>query len=128
MERKNIDTASRSLRFEYGNNYYKAEYPQSLVVIVQRNTRYRTSENLPSRNNKRYIVPRSYKLYDLFLVIRRDFKISSTVGLFFFINNRALVSISKTLDEIYDEYKSSDGFLHITFAFESMYGVDKQKT
>lgn len=52
-------------------------------------------------------------------------KVGPTKALFFLVNNRSLVSLSKTMAEIYAENRNDDGFLYIQYASqEGIYHQD----
>lgn len=55
-------------------------------------------------------------------IIRSRMKVGPSKALFFLVNNRSLVSLSKTLAEIYAENRSEDGFLYIHYASQEVFG------
>lgn len=49
-------------------------------------------------------------------------KIPPSKALFFLVNNRSLVALSKSLAEIYAENRDDDGFLYIYYASQEVFG------
>lgn len=49
-------------------------------------------------------------------------KLGSSKALFLLINNRSMISISRTVGDIYEEYKEIDGFLYVAYASQEAFG------
>lgn len=49
-------------------------------------------------------------------------KISHTKALFLLIDNRSMPSLSRTIAELYNDYRNDDGFLYITYASQDVFG------
>lgn len=55
-------------------------------------------------------------------IIRNRMKLGPSKALFLLINNRTMISISRTVGQIYEEYKEHDGFLYVTYASQEVFG------
>ena len=91
-------------------------YVNYVPVIVTYN------EELSKHNlKKKFLVPRDVTCSHLIYTIRKNIKVNSSVAIFIFCNN-ILVSGTKSMSEIYDEYKDEDDFLYIYVATENTFG------
>lgn len=54
-------------------------------------------------------------------VIRKRIKLPSEVALFGIVNEN-MISTSKLLSELYNSYKSNDGFLYVYYEGENVFG------
>ena len=53
--------------------------------------------------------------------LRRYIKVSAETAIFLFINNMVTTNHS-SVGTVYEDYKSEDGFLYITYAGENTFG------
>jgi microtubule-associated protein 1 light chain len=51
-------------------------------------------------------------------------QLGSTQAFYLLVNNRSILSLSKTMAEVYSEYQDDDGFLHVTYASQEVFGCD----
>lgn len=49
-------------------------------------------------------------------------KLGSNQAFYLLVNNRSMLSLSKTLAEIYKDHKEKDGFLYMTYASQEVFG------
>ena len=54
-------------------------------------------------------------------VVRKSIQLDPSQALFITINNK-LVTGSKQMGEIYEEYKNKDGFLYVVYTSENTFG------
>ena len=94
------------------------KYPGRIPVICERSG----LTNVPLIDKNKYLVPRDLTLGQFIHVIRKRLKLSSAKAIFLFINNRTIPPTSMTLGAIYEEYRSSDDFLYITYCGENTFG------
>lgn len=90
-----------------------------LQIIVER---YSKETDLPHLEKRKFLVPQEFTMSQFISIIRSRMKVGPTKALFFLVNNRSLVSLSKTLAEIYAENRSEDGFLYIHYASQEVFG------
>lgn len=94
-------------------------YPDRVPIILGRGELRSTPEI--SRN--KFLAPSDLMFTKFILEVRRHIpSLDSTTGLFFFLRNNTIVPFSLTMGEIYYRYKSSDGFLYITYTVENTFG------
>lgn len=88
-----------------------------------------TSEKRITKIDKsKYLVPPELTLSQFVEIIRRRIKLTSEQAIFLFIMNEdnpsgVMASMSSTMAEIYDTYKSKDNFLYISYASENTFGL-----
>ena len=84
--------------------------------------KYAKEKYLPDIRINRYLVPEETTISQFQNIIRTKIKINSTKSFFMFINNRTMSSLSRTIGDIYREYRSNDGFLHFYYASQDGFG------
>ena len=104
-------------RFKESQKMLK-NYPDRIPVIVGK----LDSDNfLPDIEKHKYLVPCDLAISQFMYVIRKQMKLPPEQALFIFINST--IYTSKTLiSKVYEERKSEDGFLYITYAGENTFG------
>ena len=53
---------------------------------------------------------------------RNRMKLGCNQAFYLLVNNRSMLSLSKTLAEVYNEHKEEDGFLYVTYASQEVFG------
>ena len=79
-------------------------------------------KNLPDINKKKYLVPLDLTVGQFIFVIRRRLKLDAAKAIFLFVNNQIIPPSNASLGELYEEYKSEDGFLYMTYSGENTFG------
>uniref|UniRef100_A0A336MTT7 CSON005060 protein n=1 Tax=Culicoides sonorensis TaxID=179676 RepID=A0A336MTT7_CULSO len=97
----------------------RLKFPTKVPIIVER---YHKENDLPVLDKKKFLVPEEVTLSQFLGIIRNRMKIGPSKALFLLINNRTMISISRTVGEIYEEYKEIDGFLYVTYASQEVFG------
>ena len=92
------------------------KYPKSIPIII-----FPKYENAPKLKKHKYIVPNSLKCAHLFNIIRTQLDIQKETALFFFLDEKILLSAATPLIDIY-KYKNDDGFLYIHYSLENVFG------
>lgn len=90
-----------------------------LQIIVER---YSKEMDLPQLEKRKFLVPQEFTMSQFISIIRSRMRIGPNKAIFFLVNNRSLVSLSKSLAEIYAENRSDDGFLYINYASQEVFG------
>lgn len=93
------------------------KYPDRIPVIIKKKESDRFLEDLP---NSKYLIPRSFKLSDLIILLRKKNKMDSSKAIFLFVDN-ILAPNNITMEELYYHY-SDNGYLYITYCSESTFG------
>lgn len=68
------------------------------------------------------MVPQEVTMSQFISILRNRMKISHTKALFLLIDNRSMPSLSRTIAELYNDYRNEDGFLYITYASQDVFG------
>lgn len=90
-----------------------------IQIIVER---YSKEMDLPQLEKRKFLVPQEFTMSQFISIIRSRMRIGPSKAIFFLVNNRSLVSLSKSLAEVYAENRSDDGFLYINYASQEVFG------
>lgn len=93
------------------------KYPDRRPIICQRG--YNLETPLLPRN--KFLVPHELTIGQFMYVIRKHLKLEPEKGLYLFVSN-IIPTNSSLVSNLYDEYKSDDGFLYITYSIENTFG------
>lgn len=88
-------------------------------IIVER---YHKEKELPHLDKRKFLVPQEITFSQFISIIRNRMQIGPSKALFLLVNERSMVTLSRTMAEIYASYKNLDGFLHITYASQEVFG------
>ena len=94
------------------------KYPERIPVIVERS---HNCTNVQAIDRNKYLVPIDITMGQFMHVIRSRIKLDASQAIYLFINN-GLPPSSELISKIYQDNKSEDGFLYITYAGESTFG------
>lgn len=98
----------------------REKYPGKLPVIV---TKAPSEKNLQECKKIKYLFPGTLTIGQVLYVIRKHVQVSSEVGLYIFVgDSHSLPPVAELVLSIYNQYKSEDGFLYITYSGESTFG------
>ena len=93
------------------------KYPDRCCIIVGKND----TSDVENIDKHKYLVPRNLTIGQFLYVIRKKISCPASKSIFMFINNK-LPPTSKMVGMVYDENKSEDGFLYITYSGENTFG------
>ena len=94
-----------------------AKYPDRIPVICNRGPH---SKIMPITKTK-YLVPKELTPTQFLFIIRKRLSLDSKDGLFLFVNG-SLPSSNTCFSDLYEQNKSEDGFLYVTYSEESVFG------
>jgi len=97
----------------------KEKYPDKIPMIIER---YAREKNLPTLEQTKFLIPAEFTMCDLVRCIRRRMNLHPNQSFFFLVNDRALVSNSATVSDVYEREKDDDGFLYVVYASQEMFG------
>lgn len=100
------------------SNKIMIKYPNRVPIICERSG----MTDIPLIDKHKYLVPTDLLIGQFMHVIRKRLKLHPSKAIFLFINNRVIPPSSITLGMVYEEHKSKDGFLYITYAGENTFG------
>jgi GABA(A) receptor-associated protein len=78
--------------------------------------------NLLEIDRKKYLVPMDLTVWQFIIIIRKRVKLSPERALFLIVNN-VIPSTSAVMNAVYEEQKSADGFLYMTYTGEDTFGL-----
>lgn len=94
-----------------------AKYPDRIPVIVEKNHK----GQVPDIDKCKFLVPIDLTVGQFVYVVRKRIKLAPEKAIFLFIKN-TLPPTSQLMSAIYEEYKSEDGFLWVTYSGENTFG------
>lgn len=101
------------------SNRVLTKYPERVPIICERSKT--TTPDCPLIDKKKYLVPRDLTLGQYLYVVRKKLRLPQEKALFLLINNQ-IISSTKTIGEIYEKNKHSDGFLYVYYSYENVFG------
>lgn len=102
----------------------KVHKQKMFQVIVER---FAKELNLPHLDKSKFLVPQEITMSQFVTIIRNRMNLGSTHAFYLLVNNRSMLSLSKTLAEVYSEFKDEDGFLYVTYASQEVFGTPGNK-
>jgi len=93
------------------------KYPDRVPIIVCKDKNCTLSEI----DKQKYLVPQDMNLGQFIYVIRKRIRLQPNEALFVLVNN-VLMASNKSLQDIYECNKGSDGFLYIVYSSENTFG------
>ena len=100
-------------------NEIKTKFPDSLPVIIYRSS---NQKNLPDIPKIRFIIPRDYQYSHIIGIVRKRVTLDSATAIFLFVGDGHIPSATSSIANVYEEHKSDDGFLYITYNGENTFG------
>jgi len=93
------------------------KYPDRIPIIVCKDKNC----SLLDIDKQKYLVPQDMSLGQFMYVIRKRIRLQPNEALFVLVNN-SLIPSNKSLQEIYESNKDTDGFLYIVYSSENTFG------
>lgn len=94
-----------------------AKYRDRVPIIIER-----ASPSTPSISKRKFLVPEDLLCSQLFYVIRKRLRMPPDKALFFYYDDKTLVSATMPVREAFQKRRDVDGFLYITFSVENTFG------
>ena len=96
----------------------RQKFPDKIPVIVDRG-----DTKTPAIDKHKYLVPSSHTLMDFQAILRSKIKLDPSQALFCFIGQEGVLGQSnRDFATLYEQYKSEDNYLYITYMLESTFG------
>ena len=96
---------------------FKQKYPDRVPIIITRDPRAKCVE----LNNSKFLVPRSLTIGQFVCLVRKRLKMDESKAIFVFIDNM-LPSLSITVETAWDDNRSADDILYMTYSTENTFG------
>ena len=93
------------------------KYPDRIPIVVCKDKNC----SLLDIDKQKYLVPQDMSLGQFMYVIRKRIRLQPNEALFVLVNN-SLIPSNKSLQEIYESNKDTDGFLYIVYSSENTFG------
>lgn len=97
----------------------RMKFPTKIPIIIER---YYKEADLPHLDKRKFLVPQELTMCQFVCIIRNRMKIGPSRALYLLVNNRSMIALSRTIAEIYAEHRGLDGFLHVTYASQEVFG------
>lgn len=94
------------------------KYPDRIPIIIDRAPNKQT----PIIDKRKYLVRGKFTVAEMMITIQKRLKVDETTMICLLINNKTLLPGPWLMSSAYKEHKDADGFLYITYSFESAYG------
>ncbi|CAE8732861.1 unnamed protein product [Polarella glacialis] len=100
------------------------KYPDRIPVICEKAAR----SDLPDIDKKKFLVPGTMLCGEFKYIIHKHINqtanatLASDRTIYLFVNNSTSPKTGALMSEIYDQFKSDDGFLYITYSAENTLG------
>ena len=96
------------------------EYQDKIPIVLEPNE---SSKNGYIISQNKFLVPKLYTFHELVFLIRKKLKLNQSESLFITVGDSSFPSMNKSLNSIYNEYKSPDGFLYVYYSSEAIWGT-----
>ena len=93
------------------------KYPNRIPIIINKSD----ESTLNDIDKQKYLVPNDLTFSQFVYIVRKRINLNESSALFLFINNK-IVPSNKSMKEVYDVDKDSDGFLYINYTNENTFG------
>ena len=93
------------------------KYPDRIPIIVCKDKNC----SLLDIDKQKYLVPQDMNLGQFMYVIRKRIRLQPNEAFFVLVKN-SLMPSNKSLQEVYESNKDTDGFLYIVYSSENTFG------
>ncbi|XP_069361865.1 uncharacterized protein [Maniola hyperantus] len=94
-------------------------FPNKIPLYVER---YAREREIPVLGRNKFLVPQELTMSQFLYIIRTKMKLRDSQALYLLVNDKVLVSHSMTMAQAYEQFRGTDGFLHITYAAQQVFG------
>uniref|UniRef100_T1KZB4 Autophagy-related protein n=1 Tax=Tetranychus urticae TaxID=32264 RepID=T1KZB4_TETUR len=99
----------------------KAKYENKIPVIIER---YNKERHLNLMEKTKFLVPGDLYVSKLLMIIRDKVRVNENQAIYLVADNKTILTMTKTMAEVYQEHKDEDGFVYITYASQSVFGAN----
>ncbi|XP_068619756.1 uncharacterized protein [Battus philenor] len=94
-------------------------FPNKIPLYVER---YSREKEVPILGRNKFLVPQELTMSQFLYIIRTKMKLRDSQALYLLVNDKVLVSHSMTMAQAYQQFRGQNGFLHITYAAQQVFG------
>ena len=98
----------------------RLRYPGRIPVLI-----FPENDYQPRLDKNKFLVPGELTVGNLMFVVRKRISVEKDKALLFFVTENgqpAIPSVDTIIASLYDNNKSTDGFLRIYYSFEKTFG------
>lgn len=97
----------------------KEKFPDRIPILVRRSK----NTDIPAIDKNKYLVPGDLSVGQFIFVIRKRIQLSQEKAIFLFIGENSVIPpTAELMINIYEKYKSIDGFLRFEYSGENTFG------
>ncbi len=98
----------------------RSKYPDRIPILVTKATN--TRAEIPDLDRNKFLVPYDYTMNSLMYVLRKRLpQLQPHQAIFVFVGH-TLIPANEPLYNVYEQHRSPDGLLRITYALENTFG------
>lgn len=97
------------------------KYPDMVPAIVEISDGSMFSNKLPELDKSKFLIQKEHLFSQFIFVIRKRMNLEPEKAIFITANG-VLVPNTKTMGEIYNDYKDEDNFIYFVISTESVFG------
>ena len=97
------------------DSLYRQKYADRIPVICEKVEK----SDIATIDKKKYLVPADLTVGQFVYVIRKRIKLSPEKAIFIFVDE-VLPPTAALMSSIYEEHKDEDGFLYITYVYDTL--------
>ncbi|RVE44404.1 hypothetical protein evm_010934 [Chilo suppressalis] len=94
-------------------------FPNKVPIRVER---YARECDIPALGRTKFLVPQELTMSQFLYIIRAKMKLRDTQALYLLVNDKVLASHSMTMAQAYEQFRGTDGYLHVTYAAQQVFG------
>ena len=96
----------------------RKQFPDKIPIICEKDPKSKIQEI----DKTKYLVPMDLTVGQFSLMIRKRVEIAKEDAFYLLVDGKHSIIGDSLISEIYDKYKSEDGFLYIAYASEVTWG------
>ena len=96
----------------------RKQFPDKIPIICEKDPKSKIQEI----DKTKYLVPMDLTVAQFSLMIRKRVEIAKEDAFYLLVDGKHSIIGDSLISEIYDKYKSEDGFLYIAYASEVTWG------
>jgi len=97
----------------------RQKFPDRVPIICER---HHKSHTLPEITKNKFLVPHDMTASQFILLLRNKMTLDPSVAIILYVQN-TIPSPQDYVNSLYEKYGDDDGFLYITYAAESTFGI-----
>jgi hypothetical protein len=96
----------------------KENHPNEIPIICEKSKDSKINKIIKTR----YLLKEEFKFAYFMKLIKAKLELKEDEALFFFIDGKYSLTGQETIKEVYNRYKSDDGFLYVLYGEEKFFG------